>query len=400
MSSPANSGLIFDINMENRLSMYEEMGKHIARLLYKHDCVVVPNFGAFLTHYQSATLDAVSGAIVPPTKTLSFNTALNHNDGLLANAIAQQDAIAFADALQYIQHFTRTWQHDLSLQGILSIHKVGRFISDAQGRVQFLPEALNYNDDAYLLPTLYFAPIQQQKVMLDAEIEITTLVKNQADNRPSAPIRPLPQLRQKVKRWENAIVAAALLFTGVVLLYLISPEQKMPKTAKNGATKVQNTENTASVLPMPSISDLKPASVTTTPAFITTTTETPEIKVAQTVAEKPMEETVEKPIKTIKIAKASVITKPITIKSAQIIPEKVIENVPVERLNLVLGAYKSPANVAALQLRAKANNDVLVTTLNAKGLTVVSLTVQIKRSEIGVKIMELERIYGTRPIIK
>jgi CCDC81-like prokaryotic HU domain 1/CCDC81-like prokaryotic HU domain 2 len=379
-----NFGAIFDMEQANRFSMYEEMGKHIARLLYKHDCVVVPNFGAFLTHYQSASVDAVSGAVVPPTKTLSFNTALNHNDGLLATAIAQQDHIAYSDAIETIQIFVRYWNRDLSLQGILSLQKVGRFISDAQGRTQFLPDTSNYNDDAYLLPTLYFAPLQAVTLAIDQDV--TTLERNRTDSRPAAPIRPLPRLRQKVEKWENAIVAAALLVTGVVLLYLISPAQKINKTAqKNNKTKVEKTSN-ASIMPeMPTL--IAPSTpVAVTPAFI----EPPKTEVKAAVL----------PEKTIKIAKITN-TKPVLPQSGTI--EKsvpVVENTPVERLTVVLGAYKSPANVEALMLRAKANNDLLTTAKNAKGLTVVSLTVQIKRSEIGKKVAELERIYGTKAIIK
>jgi cell division septation protein DedD len=377
------NGALFDINLENRLSMYQEMGKHIAQLLYRHDCVVVPNFGAFLTHYQSATIDLATGVIAPPTKTLSFNTALNHNDGLLANAIVQYDSVAYSDALTTIQQFVKAWNHDLTLQGILSIQKVGRFISDAQGRVQFLPEALNYNDDAYLLPQLQFTPILQERVSLESEqIALTELPRNRIDTRASAPIRPLPALRNKIKRWENGIVAAALLCTGMVLLYLIAPSPKKTEIAKVKTEKRAKIEvSQASVLPMPSI-----APIPTTPALLEVEKPAP---VVEEVVKAPV-----KVVKKVKIAKA--IVKPIVIKETlEPAPET-----PVERFNVTLGAYKSPANVEALRQRARANNDIITTEVNAKGLTVVRMTVQIRRSELNTKLGELQRIYGTRPVVK
>jgi CCDC81-like prokaryotic HU domain 1/CCDC81-like prokaryotic HU domain 2 len=376
------NGSLFDINQENRLSMYQEMGKHIAQLLYRHDCVVIPNFGAFLTHYQSATIDLATGAIAPPTKTLSFNTALDHNDGLLANAIVQHDSVAYSDALTTIQQFVKAWNHDLTLQGILSIQKVGRFISDAQGRVQFLPEALNYNDDAYLLPQLQFTPILQERISLESEqTTLTELPRNRIDTRVSAPIRPLPALRNKIKRWENGIVAAALLCTGMVLLYLISPSPKKTELAKVKTEKRAKIEvSQASVLPLPSI-----APIPTTPALLEVEKPAPVVEVVKTPV---------KAIKKIKIAKATV--KPVVIKATPVpTPET-----PVERFNVTLGAYKSPANVEALRQRASANNDIITTEVNAKGLTVVRMTVQIRRSELNTKLGELQRIYGTRPVVK
>ena len=60
---------------------------HISELLYRHQCVVVPGFGAFLTEETSAKIDQNNNVFYAPKKLISFNANLRNNDGLLANKI-------------------------------------------------------------------------------------------------------------------------------------------------------------------------------------------------------------------------------------------------------------------------------------------------------------------------
>ena len=47
--------------------------KHIAALLYRHQCVTVPGFGAFLSEWQSAQISEGQNSFTPPRKLISFN---------------------------------------------------------------------------------------------------------------------------------------------------------------------------------------------------------------------------------------------------------------------------------------------------------------------------------------
>lgn len=42
---------------------------YLKKLLYQYDCIVVPELGAFLTHYQSAVYTETSGLYLPPPQT-------------------------------------------------------------------------------------------------------------------------------------------------------------------------------------------------------------------------------------------------------------------------------------------------------------------------------------------
>src|SRR4029079_3399956 len=76
---------------------------YIAQLLYRHQCVTVPGFGAFLTEIQSAYFNEVSNTFYPPKKLISFNSHLKNNDGLLANHISISEKIDYETAVQKIK---------------------------------------------------------------------------------------------------------------------------------------------------------------------------------------------------------------------------------------------------------------------------------------------------------
>ena len=62
--------------------------KYIKDLLYRYDCVVLPNLGAFIARNVSVKIDESNNIIIPPSKLISFNAKIKENDGLLANHIA------------------------------------------------------------------------------------------------------------------------------------------------------------------------------------------------------------------------------------------------------------------------------------------------------------------------
>ena len=75
-----------------------ELTRHIEHLLLDNDCVVIPELGGFITHYQSAHYEESEGVYLPPTRTIGFNPQLTMNDGLLAQSYMQAYHTDFPDA--------------------------------------------------------------------------------------------------------------------------------------------------------------------------------------------------------------------------------------------------------------------------------------------------------------
>ena len=60
-----------------------ELSRHIEVLLFENDCVIIPNFGGFVTHYTPSKRDVKENLFIPPTRVIGFNDQLKLNDGLL-----------------------------------------------------------------------------------------------------------------------------------------------------------------------------------------------------------------------------------------------------------------------------------------------------------------------------
>ena len=72
--------------------------EHIEYLIARHDCVVVPGWGAFIAQYEASSVSAL-GRWQNPGRQISFNSALSYNDGLLASSIMQREQCAYEIAM-------------------------------------------------------------------------------------------------------------------------------------------------------------------------------------------------------------------------------------------------------------------------------------------------------------
>ena len=81
-----------------------ELSRHIEILLLENDCVVVPELGGFIAHYQPARYVEDEGIFLPPMRTIGFNPQLTMNDGLLAQSYMETYHTDFSP-------FVRAWKH-------------------------------------------------------------------------------------------------------------------------------------------------------------------------------------------------------------------------------------------------------------------------------------------------
>ena len=72
-----------------------KISHHIFNLLHEHDCVIIPDFGAFVSRNISAKISVDKTKIFPPNKEISFNKNLVKNDGLLINNISLIENISY-----------------------------------------------------------------------------------------------------------------------------------------------------------------------------------------------------------------------------------------------------------------------------------------------------------------
>lgn len=127
-----------------------ELTKHIEYLLLENDCVVVPELGGFITHYQPAHYEENEGFYLPPVRTIGFNPQLTMNDGLLVQSYMQAYHTDFPDATRKIQQAVNKMKSELYAEGVVQMHGIGTLHYNIRGLFEFHPD-----ESGVLSPSLY-----------------------------------------------------------------------------------------------------------------------------------------------------------------------------------------------------------------------------------------------------
>jgi len=121
----------------------------IRKLIGEYEFVIIPGFGALLSHQVPAVYDGNSGIFAPPVKRLAFNEYLKLDDGLLANYISRHEKVTHADAVEYIKGYTDRLRSGLDINGEASIAGIGEFKQNVEGKLVFEPNTGKYFKDEW-----------------------------------------------------------------------------------------------------------------------------------------------------------------------------------------------------------------------------------------------------------
>lgn len=143
--------------------MQIDIPAHIEKLLFLHDALVIPGFGGFTATRTPASTDFVGGTVNPPAKTLAFSENLTVDDGLLTADIADAHGLTSEDARHTVEEFVEKMRDLLDQREIVTLPGVGRLYKNYVQKIQFLPDATNFNAASYGLPPLQFSPIARSR---------------------------------------------------------------------------------------------------------------------------------------------------------------------------------------------------------------------------------------------
>jgi len=127
-----------------------ELSKHIEYLLLRHNCVIVPNLGGFVTQYIPARIIAEEDLFLPPCRNIGFNPQLTLNDGLLVQSYMQTYDSSYPETVKFIEEAVSEAKEELQKKGELELHGIGRLILSIDGKYDFEP-----NEAGVLSPDLY-----------------------------------------------------------------------------------------------------------------------------------------------------------------------------------------------------------------------------------------------------
>ena len=154
------------------------VAQQISNLLFTHECVIVPNLGAFVSTTVSAQFDDDKNVFMPPTKEIGFNRSLSHNDGLLISTIAQKKDLSYGKAKVLVEEFIADVHRELKQGGQFEIEKVGTLKQDALGYMQFVSDKSEaYLMDAFGLSSFHFEPIVKSKTIAVENPQVRRLLQ-------------------------------------------------------------------------------------------------------------------------------------------------------------------------------------------------------------------------------
>jgi len=150
-----------------------KLSQYISDLLYRYECVTVPDFGAFLSKPISARIDNATSNFYPPQKQLSFNVQLKSNDGLLTSYISEIEKISYEKANHKIQKQVVQLKSRLKNGETIVFKHIGELTPSKKGVISFSPSShLNYLSDAFGLVSFVSPTISRKSFVTNDAIKL------------------------------------------------------------------------------------------------------------------------------------------------------------------------------------------------------------------------------------
>ena len=115
----------------------QELALHIEYLLKRHDCVIVPGFGAFLASRRRAAYSPEG--VLPSSVEFFFNSAVCNDDGLLASSFARRNRLSFEEARLVLAEESESLRTAIDSYGEATIGRVGVLRRGEEGTITFHP---------------------------------------------------------------------------------------------------------------------------------------------------------------------------------------------------------------------------------------------------------------------
>ena len=140
--------------------MTQDISVYIRELLFRHDCVIIPGFGAFIGNYFPAHADRNEGLFYPPERRITFNRHLTGNDGLLIGHISSNLNIAYGEARDTVNTWTEELRNRIMAGNSIILDHLGTFSLNREGTIIFEPDSTaNYLLSSYGLTSFQRQPV-------------------------------------------------------------------------------------------------------------------------------------------------------------------------------------------------------------------------------------------------
>ncbi len=117
--------------------MIKDFNQAIVELLFQFDCVIVPNFGAFIKREKPASFSKETQSFHPASVELIFNQQLNEDDGLLTKYIQAKFEYSKSEAASELRNFVEELRIHLFNEGAIQFAGLGRMTLNVYDQIVF-----------------------------------------------------------------------------------------------------------------------------------------------------------------------------------------------------------------------------------------------------------------------
>ncbi len=143
--------------------------EHIKSLLREHGRAFLPGLGGFVKEYLPARLDRKRDLFLPPTSTISFNSSLAKEDGVLVERLVEEEGIPFEKARERVREKVNEWQKEIREKKRLELEGIGILYRDEEASLRFEPDPdPELEPSAYGLGAFYANRVDRQDDPADA----------------------------------------------------------------------------------------------------------------------------------------------------------------------------------------------------------------------------------------
>lgn len=139
----------------------DKIARHIETLLRRHDFVIVPDFGGFVSQHQPAKIK--EDQINPPLAVVGFNPLMNISDGLLAIEISRAENKSFRESIQWMESEINRLKLQLKQDKKVVFGALGTLRWNDDDKIEFFPSESNtIFPSNYGMPILYYSKIAEE----------------------------------------------------------------------------------------------------------------------------------------------------------------------------------------------------------------------------------------------
>jgi len=197
----------------------ESFAEIVSRLLLRHNCVIIPDFGGFVARISPSEINEIRGVIYPPKKSILFNQQLILSDGLLTSEYALTNELTFTESQEKIKQIVTIWKEELNKGEAISIEKVGTLQMSENGSLQFVQDRFfNLLLSSFGLGNVKFVPVVAEVTetelpneRIPVELEKKKSLIEKADDEVDVTIIEHPAARKRSATWKIALAAACIL---------------------------------------------------------------------------------------------------------------------------------------------------------------------------------------------